>query len=147
MPINFSQQNNRPDIDQLYSEISRLKSAIPSVQPAAYRTVFNDIADEWANCSEDERKFIDSDTEYISANITYQQQFNAFLLDMVGLQFVNSQYGKSAESVLVALRNAKAKYKKAASDNIAAVKAENVELQRQLTELQKMIEEVNKNAK
>ena len=141
MPINFSQQNNNrtTDIDQLYNEINRLKTSVPNVQPIAYRTVFNDIADEWANCSEDERNFIDSDKEYISANITYQQQFNAFLLDLVGMQFINSQYGKSAESVLVALRNAKSKYKKNAADNVAAVKAENAELQRQIIELQKLV--------
>lgn len=39
MPLNFEQQN------QLYAEMTRLKSMQPT-QPIAYRTVFNDIADE-----------------------------------------------------------------------------------------------------
>lgn len=140
MPINFSQQiNNRPDIDQLYNEINRLKSVVPSVQPTAYRTVFNDISDEWASCSEDERQFINNDEEYINNNVAYQQQFNAFLLELVGTQFINSPYGKSAENVLQSLKNAKARYKKKASDGVAAIKAENAELQKQLEELKKMI--------
>lgn len=137
MPINFGGLNGYPN--DMYNEMSKLKNAIPSTQPVAYRTVFNDIADEWANCSEDERRFIDGDTEYVNSNIVYQQQFNAFLLDLVGTQFINSQYGKSAESVLVALRNAKTRYKKEATESIANMKAENAELQKQLDELKKLI--------
>lgn len=140
MPINFTQPNDKSSIDALYSELTRLKGGMPTAQPMAYRTVFNDIADEWANCGDDEKRFIDSDSDYINANITYQQQFNAFLLDMVGMQFINSQYGKSAEAVLVALKNAKAKYKKEAAENIAMVKAENLALQQQLKELKALVE-------
>lgn len=146
MPLDYTQQTMRPGIESMYADYGRLKSAMPTAQPVAYRTVFNDIADEWANCSEDERTFIDSDKEYITANLTYQQQFNAFLLDIVGMQFINSQYGKSAESVLVALRNAKSRYKKDTADNIASVKAENAELQRQIMELQRLIAGGNNNA-
>ena len=124
--------------DMLYNDYNKLRNAVPT-QPIAYRTVFNDIADEWANCTEEERRFIDSDPEYINANLTYQQQFNAFLLDMVGLQFINSQYGKSAESVLITLKNAKAKYKKEAAESIASVKAENAALQKQLEELKILV--------
>lgn len=124
--------------DMLYNDYNKLRNAVPT-QPIAYRTVFNDIADEWANCTEEERRFIDGDPEYINANLTYQQQFNAFLLDMVGLQFINSQYGKSAESVLITLKNAKAKYKKEAAESIASVKAENAALQKQLEELKILV--------
>jgi hypothetical protein len=124
--------------DMLYNDYNKMRNAVPT-QPIAYRTVFNDIADEWANCTEEERRFIDGDPEYVNANLTYQQQFNAFLLDMVGLQFINSQYGKSAESVLVTLKNAKAKYKKEAAESIASVKAENAALQKQLEELKILV--------
>lgn len=124
--------------DMLYNDYNKLRNAVPT-QPIAYRTVFNDIADEWANCTEEERRFIDGDPEYVNANLTYQQQFNAFLLDMVGLQFINSQYGKSAESVLITLKNAKAKYKKEAAESIASVKAENAALQKQLEELKILV--------
>lgn len=129
---------DKNNYDMLYNDYNKLRNAVPT-QPIAYRTVFNDIADEWANCTEEERRFIDGDPEYINANLTYQQQFNAFLLDMVGLQFINSQYGKSAESVLITLKNAKAKYKKEAAESIASVKAENAALQKQLEELKILV--------
>lgn len=134
MNFNFNQNTN---LDSLYNEVARLKAQ--PTQPIAYRTVFNDISDEWANASEDERQFIESDQDYRAANVTYQQQFNAFLLELVGVQFINSQYGKSAESVYLALKNAKNKYKKETAESVASVKAENVELQRQLEELKRMI--------
>jgi hypothetical protein len=129
---------DKNNYDMLYNDYNKMRNAVPT-QPIAYRTVFNDIADEWANCTEEERRFIDGDPEYVNANLTYQQQFNAFLLDMVGLQFINSQYGKSAESVLVTLKNAKAKYKKEAAESIASVKAENAALQKQLEELKILV--------
>lgn len=135
MPINFGQQQS---IDSLYAELARLKNQQP-VQPIGYRTVFNDISDEWSNASEDERLFIERDPDYVNANVVYQQQFNAFLLDLVGVQFINSQYGKSAEAVYIAMKNAKAKYKKETADSVANVKAENAELQRQIEELKKIV--------
>lgn len=136
MPINLGQSTT--NLDSIYAEMARLRSQA-TTQPMSYRTVFNDISDEWSNCSDDERHYIEHDAEYINANLIYQQQFNAFLLDLVGVQFINSQYGKSAEAVLLSLKNAKSKYKKEASDNIASVKAENAELQRQLEELKKIV--------
>ena len=134
MNFNFNQTSN---LDSLYNEVARLKAQ--PTQPITYRTVFNDISDEWAAASEDERNFIESDPDYRAANVTYQQQFNAFLLELVGVQFINSQYGKSAESVYLALKSAKNKYKKETAENVASVKAENAELQRQLEELKRMI--------
>ena len=134
MNFNFNQTSN---LDSLYNEVARLKAQ--PTQPITYRTVFNDISDEWAAASEDERNFIESDPDYRAANVTYQQQFNAFLLELVGVQFINSQYGKSAESVYLALKSAKNKYKKETAENVASVKAENAEIQRQLEELKRMI--------
>ena len=84
----------------------------------SYRTVFNDISDEWTSCAEDERKFIEQDAGYQQANLEYAQQFNAFLLDQYGLQFANSKYGASAEKVLIAMRQARQKYKTAATEDI-----------------------------
>lgn len=132
---NSSSNNN---LDSLYAEMAKLRAAQNS-QTMVYRTVFNDINDEWSNCTEDERNFINADIDYQNANIAYQQQFNAFLLDLVGTQFINSQYGKSAEVVLATLKSAKSKYKKNSADNIATVKAENAELQKQLQELRQML--------
>lgn len=136
MPLN--NENTLQDMNSLYAELSRLR-AQQSSQPMVFRTVFNDIADEWSNCTEDERRFVNEDTDYQNANLSYQQQFNSFLLELVGTQFINSQYGKSAEQVLVALRKAKDKYRKENAETMATVRAENAELQRQLKELKEAL--------
>ena len=104
-----------------------------------YRTVFNDISDEWGNCSQEERKFIEQDTEYAQANVEYTQQFNAFLLDQFGLQFVNSKYGISAEKVLLAMRNARGRYRTSTVEDMNKIKSENAALQQQLRELEALI--------
>lgn len=104
-----------------------------------YRTVFNDISDEWGNCSQEERKFIEQDNEYAQANLEYTQQFNAFLLDQFGLQFVNSKYGVSAEKVLLAMRNARGRYRTSTVEDMNKIKSENAALQQQLRELEALI--------
>ena len=104
-----------------------------------YRTVFNDISDEWLNCAEEERKFIEQDEEYQQSNIEYAQQFNAFLLDQFGLQFANSKYGVSAEKVLLAMRQARKKYKTVAVEDLNKIIIENAALQKQLKELEELI--------
>lgn len=108
-----------------------------------YRTVFNDIADEWGNCSEEERKFIELDNEYIQANLVYAQQFNSFLLDQFGLQFANSKYGDSAEKVLISLRNARGRFHTSAIEDVAKIKNENLQLQKQIKELEELINNGN----
>lgn len=104
-----------------------------------YRTVFNDISDEWGNCSQEERKFIEQDNEYAQANLEYTQQFNAFLLDQFGLQFVNSKYGVSAEKVLLAMRSARGRYRTSTVEDMNKIKSENAALQQQLRELEALI--------
>lgn len=118
-----------------YGEFGRVRNT-PYNQ---YRTVFNDIADEWGNCSEEERRFIEQDTDYIQANIVYAQQFNSFLLDQFGLQFANSKYGDSAEKVLISLRNARGKFRTSAIEDVAKIKNENLQLQKQIKELEDLI--------
>ena len=128
----FGGRNTNTDLNQ---ELSRLRNA-PYNQ---YRTVFNDIADEWGNCSEEERRFIENDAEYAQSNLAYAQQFNAFLLDQFGLQFANSKYGASAEQVLVSLKNARDKFRKSTIDDVMKIKTENAVLQKQLKELEELL--------
>ena len=104
-----------------------------------YRTVFNDISDEWNNCSEEERKFIEQDAEYIQSNVVYAQQFNAFLLDQFGLQFANSKYGTSAEKVLIAVKNARGRFKNSTMEDMAKIRSENAALQKQIKDLEELI--------
>lgn len=131
--VNHSSPNSLTDI---YQELNRIRNTTPYNQ---YRTVFNDIADEWGSCSEDERKFIESDVDYMQANLAYAQQFNAFLLDQFGLQFANSKYGVSAEQVLIALRNARGKFRTSTIEDVAKIKNENLQLQKQIKELESII--------
>lgn len=129
--------HNIPGVQQnsLYQQMTDMRNA-PYNQ---YRTVFNDISDEWNNCSEDERKFIEQDAEYLQANVVYAQQFNAFLLDQFGLQFTNSKYGVSAEKVLIALKNARGRFKNNAIEDMNKIRNENAALQKQLKELEELV--------
>lgn len=130
----FAADNDRRTAD-IYKQLQQLQSTPLN----NYRTVFNDIADEWNTCSEEERNFINNDTEYASANLAYAQQFNAFLIEQFGLQFANSKYGASAEKVLVALRNARGRFHTATTEDVKRIKDENAALQRQLKELEDLI--------
>lgn len=130
-----SSTNNSSRIDEAYQELARFRNT-PYNQ---YRTVFNDISDEWNSCSEEERSFVEQDPDYIQTNLIYAQQFNAFLLDQFGLQFTNSKYGASAEKVLIALRNARGRFRTSTIEDVAKIKNENALLQKQIKELEELI--------
>jgi hypothetical protein len=130
----FAGLNQHPN--DLYQDYLKYRNMTPVNQ---YRTVFNDISDEWGNCSEEERKFIEQDGEYQTANLFYAQQFNAFLIDQFGLQFANSKYGTSAEKVLVALRNARGRFHSNTIEDMAKIRNENALLQKQLKELEELV--------
>lgn len=134
--INGYVPNNGATEQNLYNRLMEMRTVTPYNQ---YRTVFNDISDEWGACSEEERKFIEQDAEYIGANLEYAQQFNAFLLDQFGLQFANSKYGTSAEKVLLSMRNAKGRYRTSTVEDMNKIKSENAALQQQLRELEALI--------
>jgi hypothetical protein len=123
--------------DNIYEEIARLKNA--SLQLPSYRTVFNDISDEWNKCTAEEQSFINNDEDYIKSNLKYQQAFNSFLLEMVGQQFVSSPYGKSAEEVLLSLRKAKDKYRQKADSTVKTVQEQNEVLKAEIAELKRIL--------
>ena len=133
-PSSIGYQDNR----QLYADIERLKSM--SLQLPNYRTVFTDISEEWSKCTQEEQVFINNDEKYVEANLAYQQAFNSFLLEMVGPQFLGSQYGKSAEYVLIALKQAKEKYRQKTDVTIKNVQEQNEKLRAELAELKKLLE-------
>lgn len=123
--------------DNIYEEIAKLKNA--SLQLPSYRTVFNDISDEWNKCTAEEQSFINNDEDYIKSNLKYQQAFNSFLLEMVGQQFVSSPYGKSAEEVLLSLRKAKDKYRQKADSTVKTVQEQNEILKAEIAELKRIL--------
>jgi hypothetical protein len=132
----FPGLNQHPN--DLYQDYYKYRNMV-TTPVTQYRTVFNDITDEWNNCSEEERKFIESDEEYQASNVLYAQQFNAFLIDQFGLQFANSKYGTSAEKVLVAIRNARGRFHSSAMEDMAKIRNENAMLQQQLKELEELV--------
>jgi len=75
----------------------------------------------------------------MQSNLVYAQQFNSFLLDQFGLQFANSKYGDSAEKVLIALRNARGRFRTSTIEDVAKIKNENLQLQKQIKELEDLI--------
>lgn len=123
--------------NNIYEELAKLKNA--SLQLPTYRTVFNDIADEWSKCTAEEQSFINNDEDYVKANLKYQQAFNSFLLEMVGQQFVASPHGRTAEEVLVALRRAKDKYREKADSTVKTVQEQNEALKAEIEQLKKVL--------
>ena len=130
----FNSQSQQT-LDSAYQELLKMR-ATPYNN---YRTVFNDISDEWTSCSEEERRFIEQDKEYAQANFEYAQQFNAFLIDQFGLQFANSKYGSSAEKVLLSMKNARSRFRTSTIEDVNRIKNENAALQRQIKELEELI--------
>mgnify|MGYP003527174722 CR=1 FL=1 len=131
----YQQPSNTQNLDSAYQDLLKMR-ATPYNN---YRTVFNDISDEWNGCSEEERKFIEQDREYAQANLEYAQQFNAFLLEQFGLQFANSKYGSSAEKVLLSMKNARGRFRTSTIEDVNRIKNENAALQRQIKELEELI--------
>lgn len=126
----FGEQN-------IYEEIARLKNA--TLQMPNYRTVFNDIADEWNKCTAEEQAFINNDEDYVKSNLKYQQAFNSFLLEMVGQQFVMSPYGKTAEEVLLTMKRAKERYRQNTDNTVRSVQEQNEILRSEIAELKKIL--------
>lgn len=129
--LNYFENNN------IYEELARLKNA--TLKMPSYRTVFTDIADEWNKCTAEEQAFINNDEDYVKSNLKYQQAFNSFLLEMVGQQFVVSPYGKTAEEVLLTLRQAKERYRQNTDNTVRSVQEQNEVLKAEIAELKKIL--------
>ena len=129
--------NSNYDNQNLYEELRKMKNV--SLQLPSYRTVFNDIADEWGKCTAEEQNFINNDEEYVKANIKYQQAFNSFLLEMVGQQFASSSHGRTAEEVLLALRQSKERYRRETDSAVKDVRQQNEMLKAEVEKLKKIL--------
>lgn len=127
-----------PNGTNLYEELAKLQQVTP-IQ--SYRTTFTDIAKEWSDCSTEEQNFINNDEEYVKANLEYQQGFNSFLLEIMGAQFLSSQYGKTAENVLISLKHARDRYSKHTNENIKSIQEQNEMLKSEIEELKRRLGE------
>jgi hypothetical protein len=139
----FSLNNNIPSSSSLndaYKQLEFLKAQHESLQHHANensKNVFSDIVDEWGKASEDEKIFIQNSQEYQSANAQYEQEFNAFLIEYLGNDFLKSPHGKAAENVLAVIRNRKDNYKNKFANDISEIREKNSKLEQNNEELAK----------
>ena len=91
--------------------------------------------------SVDERKFIESSNEFISANIQYQEAFSNFLIDKFGGEFLQSKCGVTVEKVVATIKEKKEKYRESLANDISTIKEQNQELITKNEELAKKNQE------
>jgi hypothetical protein len=58
---------------------------------------------------------------------------------MVGTQFINSPYGKSAEEVLVTLRQARGRYRSKTAEMASSIQDENKQLRAEIEKLKEAL--------
>ena len=72
--------NKGTDLTDIYNKINTLKMQQQQTQPPI-QNAYDDLRDLYKDMSVDERKYIESSNEFISANIQYQEAFSNFLID------------------------------------------------------------------
>lgn len=143
---NVFNPTSNPDLNDLYGKIEALKAQKEQVlNPPRKRTVYDDINDTWNSLSSDEQHFIENSDEYKNANMFYQQQFNAFLIERMGDEFLKSKYGTAPEKVLGVIKEKKDEYQKNLSNDISTIKEQNKLLMKQNEELNKIIKRLNED--
>lgn len=127
--------NSNERLNELYKNMELLKQA---QQPQNQKTVFTEINAELKELSEDEKRFIEGSEDYLRASQNYQNAFSMFLIDNFGAEFSKSPYGKTAEELLMTLKQQKENYKNRFAKNITEIKEKNDALAQQNTELAKI---------
>ena len=98
--------NKSADLNDIYNKINALKMQQQQTQQPA-QNAYDDLKSLYKDMSVDERKFIESSNEFISANIQYQEAFSNFLIDKFGGEFLQSKYGVTVEKVVATIQNKK----------------------------------------
>jgi hypothetical protein len=125
----LSQGNSLEDAYQKLEFLKAQQNLLHSKDQSQIRNVFSDIANEWSSVSEDERSFIESSKEYRAADLRYQQEFTAFLIEYLGNDFLKSSHGKAAEEVLAVIKSKKDSYKNKFADDISEIRNKNSQLE------------------
>jgi chaperonin cofactor prefoldin len=134
----FSTTKSVDELSEAYKKLEMLRTqqeALNQQSQRPNRTVFTDIANEWEKISDDERYFIESSKEYIEANNSYQQEFNLFLLEYLGNDFLKSSHGVAAERVLSTIKEKKEVYRNKFATDILEIKEQNSKLEKNNAEL------------
>lgn len=137
--------NASNNLSEAYKKLELLKQqANMTQQPQNQKTVFTDIISEWDSASDDEKIFIENSKEYIEANTNYQKEFNAFLIEHLGDDFIRSKHGLSAEKLLNTIKNRKEAYKNKFAADIESIKEINSKLEKNNEELAKTNSDLQK---
>ena len=133
--------NKGTDLTDIYNKINTLKMQQQQTQPPI-QNAYDDLRDLYKDMSIDERKYIESSNEFISANIQYQEAFSNFLIDKFGGEFLQSKYGVTVEKVVATIKDKKEKYRENLTNDISTIKEQNKELITKNEELAKNNQEL-----
>ena len=133
--------NKSADLNDIYNKINALKMQQQQTQQPA-QNAYDDLKSLYKGMSVDERKFVESSNEFISANIQYQEAFSNFLIDKFGGEFLQSKYGVTVEKVVATIKEKKEKYRESLANDISTIKEQNQELITKNEELAKNNQEL-----
>ena len=133
--------NKTDDFNDIYNKINALKMQQQQTQQPA-QNAYDDLKSLYKDMSADERKFIESSNEFISANIQYQEAFSNFLIDKFGGEFLQSKYGVTVEKVVATIKEKKEKDRESLANDISTIKEQNQELITKNEELAKNNQEL-----
>ena len=133
--------NKSADLNGIYNKINALKMQQQQTQQPA-QNAYDDLKSLYKDMSVDERKFVESSNEFISANIQYQEAFSNFLIDKFGGEFLQSKYGVTVEKVVATIKEKKEKYRESLANDISTIKEQNQELITKNEELAKNNQEL-----
>ena len=132
--------NKSADLNDIYNKINALKMQQQPQQTA--QNAYDDLKSLYKDMSVDERKFVESSNEFMSANIQYQEAFSNFLIDKFGGEFLQSKYGVTVEKVVATIKEKKEKYRESLANDISTIKEQNQELITKNEELAKNNQEL-----
>lgn len=135
------------EIKKKQNQIDALSSNLQQANQQSYRTVFNDISDEFKDLPQDEINFIVTSKEYQALNAKYQDEFSQFLISKFSNEYLQTGKQKTLEEMLNMIRTKKEEYKKNFKNEINEIRDQNKALAERNNQLAEMNEELQKQLK
>lgn len=133
--------NKTDDFNDIYNKINALKMQQQQTQQPT-QNAYDDLRGLYKDMSVDERKYVESSNEFVSANIQYQEAFSNFLIDKFGGEFLQSKYGVTVEKVVATIKQKREEYHENLANDISTIKEQNQELITKNEELAKNNQEL-----
>lgn len=131
---------DQTDVNDIYRKIDALK--IQQAQQTNARNAYDDLRSLYKDMSADERRYIESSDEFIKANMEYQEAFGNFMIDRMGSDFLQSQYGSTVEKTIAVIKRKKEEYHDHLAEDINTIKEQNASLMSKNDELAKTNKEM-----